>query len=326
MFTELSGITEETGLSFDGEGSLYGYIGKYGTVVSDISGNGIYRVDMFFSAGDAPELRSERKAAVTELVNSLAESLPKNTVMSQSCEDGYVRVDLDRYSLLQENVVYLTEFLDKLADGLGDIMPEGADYKLLYDIAPQPAEKIPDGAVRVRLGFDGRSVLGILGALIGAAAMVVIAVLTVNADLEISTFELKFEVSTYILSAITAAVIFADYRFIARKLDACGVIVCPVFTLGAVVLSGLGAGVRACAKFAEVSFMDALRGFPDYLARYEAVGSFMFGYITRGLILAVVACIGICIFYFSRHPEETVRSERIAANDENPFGKRSGRD
>lgn len=325
MFTELSGITEESGLSFDGENRLCGYIGSYGTVVSDIPGNGIYRVDMFFSPGCPPELHSERKAAVTELVNSLAESLPKNTVISQSCADDHVRVDLNRYSLLQENIIYLTEFLDKLADGLGGIMPKGDEYKLLYDIEPEPAAKVPEGAVRVKLGFDGRSVLGILGALLGAAAMVVIAVLTVNADLEINTFELKFEVSTYILSAITAAVVFADYRFIARKLDACGVIVCPLLTLGAVVLSGLGSGVRACAKFAEVSFMDALRGFPEYLERYEVIGSFIFGYITRGLIFAVVACIAVYIFYFSRHPEETVRSERIASADEDMFGRRSGR-
>ena len=310
MFTELGGITQETGLAFDGVSRLYGSKRGYGTVVTDIEAEGSYRVEMFCDMGSA------RESEISALITELAESLPKNTLTAQSCEWGYVLAVLNKYSLLQENVEYLIEFLDKLADGLASLGVQGREYRLLGEDKPAAAEPAPKGAVRVKLGFDLRSILGILGALLGALAMVVVAVLTVNADFEINTLELRFEISTYILSGLTAAVVFADYRFIARKLDPCGVIVCPLFTVSAVILSGLGAGVRACARFAEVPFLQALRGFPGYLEAYESVGSFMFGYITRGLVLAVIACILIYIFYFSRHPDETERSERYSVPGE----------
>ncbi len=326
MFSELAGIADETGLEFDGEDTLYGYKRGYGVTVTETGD--YYRVRLFCELpsvspdGGAPERAGEKE--LIGAASELGEGLPKNAVRALSYEDGSVIVLLDKYCLFQENVVYLIGFLDKLAGACESLGLKGSSYITRRSAAAKsPAAVKPEkGEVLIKLGFDGRSILGVLGALIGAAAMVVIAVLTVNADLEINTFELKFEISTYILSAITAAVVFADYRFIARKLDACGVIVCPVFTLAAVVLSGLGVGVRACAKFAEVSFMEALRGFPSYLERFESVGSFMLGYISRGVILAVVACVVIYIFYFNRHPDETMRSERIASENENPFGKR----
>lgn len=316
MFTELSGITEETGLSFDGESRLYGYIESFGTVVSDIPGKGEYRIDMFFS--DPHELHDEHAVQIASLVTSLAEGLPKNTVVSQSCEEGYVRIVLDKYELLQENIVYLIEFLDKLAKGLGGIVSGGDSYSVPDDNEPvHEADAPSENAVRIKLRFDWRSIIGLLGAAAGAFAMVVIAILTVNADFEINTLELRFEVSTYILSGITAAIVFADYRFAARKLDAFGVIVCPLLTLAAVVLSGLGTGVRACARFAGASFIDVLRSFPEYLEQYPQAGDFMFGYITRGIVLAVVACVGIYVFYFSRHPEETVKTVREDTREKN---------
>ncbi|MBQ3841549.1 MAG: hypothetical protein II820_02535 [Ruminiclostridium sp.] len=320
MFSELAGIAPETGLEFDGEDTLYGYIRGYGVTVTETGDH--YRVKLFC---EMPSGMSD--TGVKELigaVSELGEGLPKNAVRSLSREDGCVVILLDKYCLFQENAEYLIVFLDKLAGVPERFGIKGAGYmtERKFSAKAPEAPKPEKGEVLIKLGFDARSLLGVLGAIVGAAAMIVIAVLTVNADLEINTFELRFEISTYILSAITAAVVFADYRFLARKLDACGVIVCPVLTLASVVLSGLGAGVKACAEFAGVSFMEALRGFPQYLERYENVGSFMFGYISRGIILAVIACIAIYIFYFNRHPDETMRSERIASANENPFGKR----
>ena len=143
--------------------------------------------------------------------------------------------------------------------------------------------------------------------------MIVISILTVDAKAEADAFGLSFEVSTYILSALTTAVIFADYRFLARKLDACGIMTCPVLSVISVILSGLGAGVRACAKLAQVSFMTVLRDYPRYL-EFDTDGfidKFTAGYITRGLLLAVIASIGFCVVYFERHPDETVLSEKV---------------
>ena len=86
-------------------------------------------------------------------------------------------------------------------------------------------------------------------------------------------------------------VVFADYRFLAHKLDACGVLTCPVLTVLAVVLSGLGAGVRACAKFAGISFIQAFGDYASLLEEYPEVDKFVTGYMTRGAVLSVVAAI-----------------------------------
>ena len=307
MFSELGAVTAETGLEYSAERTaLYGEKRGFGVTVTDDGEH--YTVNIFCVRP------YEREQEMFPVINGLGEGLPKNAVLSQTCEVSCVRVVLDRFCLLQENIVFLTEFLDKLTAELEKLGLSGSSYSFPR-VKVQPAEDVPPDSVRVKLGFDLRSVLGVLGAILGAFAMVVIAILTVDAEFEINTLELRFEISTYVLSAITAAVIFADYRFIARKLDACGVIICPVLTLVSVILSGLGAGVRACAKFAGVSFLQALRSFPEYLARYENVGSFIFGYITRGVVLAVVGCVIIYIFYFTRHPDETVLSEKLVGGE-----------
>ncbi len=316
MFSELSGITAETGLAYSAEhNALYGTVRGFGVTVSDRGGR--YIVDIFC---EKPSERSER---IHALISELGEGLPKNALISQSCGIESVTAELDSFSLMQENVIYLIGFLDKLTEGLDALGLTGSGYR--FFAAEKPAQVTGgENEYRVKLGFDLRSVLGVIGAVIGAAAMVVIAVLTVRADIEITAFGLSTEISAYILSGITAVVVFADYRFLARKLDACGVIACPLLTVLAVIVSGLGAGVKACAAFAGVSFIQAIGDYAALLAEYPEADSFVTGYITRGAVLAVVASIGFCVFYFNRHPDETIRTEKVVSRDEDPLGIRRG--
>lgn len=317
MFSELSGITAETGLEFSGEHTaLYGKMHGFGVTVSERDRR--YIADVFC------EKPTERSGDISALISGLGESLPKNTLISQSCGIETVTAELDRYSLLQENVIYLIEFLDKLTGGLEELGLTGKEHRFFSE-KKSPETAAGENEYKVKLGFDMRSVLGIIGALVGAAAMVVIAVLTVNADVEITAFGLSFEISAYVLSGITAIVVFADYRFLARKLDACGVIICPVLTVIAVILSGLGAGVKACAKFAGVSFIQALGDYASLLGEYPEADKFVTGYMTRGAVLSVVAAIGICVWYFNRHPDETIRAEKVVSKDEDPLGIRGNK-
>jgi hypothetical protein len=306
MFSELSIIAAEAGLSFSGEHTaLYGEKRGFGVVVSDRGGR--YIADIFCEAPDV------RKADISALISSLGEGLPKNTLLSQSLGRETVTAELDGYSLMQENAVYLIEFLDKLTDGLSELGITGKPCRFFAEstpAAPEPAA----GAKRVKLGFDLRSVLGVIGAVIGAAAMVVISVFIVNVKAETDAFGLSTEVSAYILSGAAALVIFADYRFLARKLDACGVIASPVLTVAAVILSGLGAGVKALAQLNGVSFMTALRNYPSYLAAAPDIDKFVMGYITRGTVLAAVACVAFCVLYFNRHPDETILAEKVISD------------
>ena len=303
MFSELKNICDETGLSFSDERTaLYGEKRGFGVTVADTDEG--YDVRFFC------ERPFEREKEIFPIMNELAESLPKNTIIRQTCEVGYVCVLLEKYSLMQENIVCLVEFLDKLAVRLKDLQLDGKPYT--FPRAPKAVGKKPDkDEVRVKLGFDRRSILGLFGALLGAAAMTVIAILIVNVKSEVDAFGLAFEVSTYILSAATVFVVFADYRFLARKLDAAGILACPLLSLVSVTLAGFGAGAKACAQIAGVSFMQALRDYPEYLAAAPEVDKFTAGYITRGIVLAVVASILFCVFYFERHPDETVLTEKV---------------
>ncbi len=311
MFSELSFITEETGLSFSGERTaLYGVKCGFGIIVYDDGGR--YRTEVFC------ERPFERESEIFPIISALGESLPKNTIISQSCEVGQIIVWLEKYNLLQENVEYLIEFLDKLANELSALGLSGREYR--FPTVKKASEEPDKKLVKIKLGFDRRSIFGLLGSVLGAAAMTVIAVFLVNVKAEVNAFGLAFEVSAYIFSAVTTLVIFADYRFVSRKLDAFGIIICTVLSAASVVLSGFGAGAKACGQIAGVSFLEAVRGLPSYLAQNTDVDSFMMGYITRGLILSVLLSVLICIFYFTRHPEETVLTEKTIDPDSDDNG------
>ena len=317
VFSELKNICAETGLSFSDERTaLCGEMRGFGVTVSE--------TDDGFDIRFFCERPFERETEIFPVITALAGKLPRNALLSQSCEVGHIRVLLDKHCLMQEKIVLLAEFLGALAEKLDELRLVGKPYSFPRAVKAEQAKAGKDD-VRVKLGFDRRSVFGLLGALLGAAAMTVISILIVDVKSEVSAFGLAFEVSTYILSAATVFVVFADYRFISRKLDAAGIIACPLLSAGAVVLAGFGAGIKACAQLTGVSFMQALRNYPTYLAEAPDVDKFVAGYITRGLVLAVVASIIFCVVYFERHPDETVLSEKVRSvksdGVELPFGK-----
>ena len=317
MFSELEYIAAETGLEYSaGRTALFGEKHGFGVTVADKEGQ--YIADIFC------EEPSAHRAEITAAVSGVGESLPKNTLMSQTCGRETVTVVLDRYGLLQENAAYLIGFLDKLTVELEKLGIAGKEYRFYAEEKPAADAMPSENEVRVKLGFDLRSVLGMIGAVIGAAAMAVIAVLLVDVKLESIAFGNATEMSAYILSGITALVVFADYRFLARKLDACGIIVCPVLTVLAVLMSGIGAGVRGWIAVFGGSFVQTLLNFPERLAAepMEAAtfDAFITGYISRGILFGLLVSVGFCLFYFSRHPDETIRSEKVVSRGENPLG------
>lgn len=314
MFSELKNICEDTGLGFSDEHSaLYGKKNGFGVTVTDT--DDIYEVKVFCVRP------FDLEEQISALVSDVGESLPKNTVKSLSLEASFVCLRLEKSCLLQENIVYLIGALDKLTSGLGELEAEGSEPYL--PVVKRTGRELPaKKEMKIKLGFDMRSVIGLFGALIGAAAMTVIAVLIVNVRFEINTFGLAFEVSTYVLSAATVAVIFADYRFLAKKLDACGVIACPVLSVISVILAGLGAGVKVYSQALDIPFMAALRTYSDYLSKEQDIDRFVAGYITRGLVLAVIASIVVCIWYFRRHPDEMILTEKAVTEGDGKQSKR----
>ena len=309
-FSELKFAAEDTGLSFDeGRSSLIGSKRNFGVIVSD--GSDSYEV-LFFA--DCPY---KKENEIRDIINSLSEGLPKNTIMSQSCEVNFVAVSLDKRQLLQENLCYLVEFLDKLSCELEGLSLNGTEPVFPTEKkAVKPEQELPKNAVKVKLSFDMRSLFGLFGAVIGAFAISVIAILLSDASAEAQLFGLRVEVSAYILSAAATALIFSDYRFLARKLDPCGIIACPVLSVLSVIFSGLGAGVKAVCALSGAVAGEVIADFSGYLSRYDIADKFIAGYISRGIILAVLASIIICLLYFRKHPEEMTRSEKIVTESE----------
>ena len=313
-FSELKFAAEDTGLSFyESRNALIGSMRDFGVIVSDRSDS--YEVLIF---ADCPY---KKEKEIRDTINSLSESLPKNTIISQHCELNFAAVSLDKRQLLQEKLCYLVEFLDKLSCELEALSLKGTEpffpsEKKAVKQTEKSEKELPKNSVKVKLGFDMRSLFGIFGAVIGAFAITVIAILLSDVTTEAQLFGLRVEVSAYILSSAATALIFSDYRFLARKLDPCGIIACPVLSVLSVIFSGLGAGVKAMCALSGAGAAEVISDFSGYLSRYDVADKFIAGYISRGIILAVLASLIICLVYFQKHPEEMTKSEKIITEDE----------
>lgn len=309
-FSELKLIAGDTGLDFDGSfPALIGEREGLGVTVTDT--DGIYEIRIF--AEDIFKSEKELFSAVCRL----SESLPKNTMLNQSCEVGYLSVKLDKFRLLQENIVYLKEFLDKLTLEISEKKLSG-----MKPVLPKKTvvteKSLPKNARRLKLGFSKESLFGFIGAVIGAIAVTALAIFVITPETEETLMSVSFSVTfaPYIAAAAAALIIFSDYRFLARKLDAFGVIACPVLTILTVITSGFGITVKGIMNTLGISMNDAISGFPDYLSDNGILANFFGGYTMGGIILSVLASILIYIFYFNRHPEETESSEKIILEEE----------
>ncbi|MGN0618831.1 MAG: hypothetical protein ACI4J7_07390 [Ruminiclostridium sp.] len=309
-FSELKFAAEDTGLSFDeSRNALIGSMHDFGVIVSDSSDS--YEV-LFFA--DCPY---KKENEMRDIINSLSESLPKNTIISQSCQLKFVAVSLDKRQLLQENLCYLVEFLDKLSRELEALCLTGTKPVFPTEKKTEKQEQeLPKNAVKISLRFDMRSLFGLFGAILGAFAITVIAILLSNVTAEAQLFGLRVEISAYILSAAATALIFSDYRFLAKKLDPCGIIVCPVLSVLSVIFSGLGSGIKAVCALSGAGAAEVISDFSGYLSRYDIADKFIVGYISRGIILAVLVSLIICLVYFRKHPEEMIKGEKIVTENE----------
>lgn len=309
-FSELKAAADDFGLSFDDEKQLlFGEKNGYGVVIAD-SGD-IYDVRIFCVQP------YKNEAAVINAVTSLAESLPKNTMRIQSCEYGYVHAALEKYTLLQEKIVYLIEFLEKLAAELKRLGIAPDAYQLPKQTKKNETAEIPKNAVKIKLGFDARSILGLLGAVLGAIAVIVISVMTISIPLEADAFGNFFEISVYAVPVAACGLVFFDYIFLARKLDAFGIIICTLLTLAAVYLSAFGTAVRTITSLESGTSAGAvIADFQTFLGSHEAVDNFMMRHTTESMIFAALGALVFIIYYFRKHPKETVDSEKYIITDE----------
>ncbi len=306
-FSELSLAEADSGLTYNPDRlSLIGKKLGYGTVVSDENDEYIVRI--------FAETPHKREKAISDGINKLSESLSKNTINSQRCEYGFVEVRLNKYCLLQENLVLLIDFLDKLTELLASLEIKGAEPQLPKISQPEP-EKKPDKNVRkINLRFDFGSIKGLFGALIAGFASIWIAemLITVTPDKVIPTSGM---INSYVIAVLTTALIFFDYRFLAKKLDAFGVLVCPIVSVLTAVLSSVTVAAKVISGIAEIPFADAFGIIGDLYNFNADAASFVEGYLVAGVLISILASVAVCVYYFSRHPDEMFSNEIIIKNN-----------
>lgn len=307
-YSELSLAERDAGLRYDAERlTLTGEKRGYGIAVSEHGDE--YQITIY---ADAPY---QKEKAIFSRISELASELPKNALLSQRCEVDSIEIHLRRDLFLQEKLPLLLGFSDRLLDALAEEQIVGAPVRRAEEAAkPAPKEKKESGG-KIKLRFDLGSVKGLIGAVVGAAAMVFISMASVDLRSKSGIGGTITELSGYVLAAAATLLIFSDYRFLARKLDAFGVIVCPILSVLCAVFSGLLATAKAFAAAAETPLSDAISRLSELYELEPEIASFGAGYLMIGVVISGFASLFYCLWYFKKHPDEMIKTEKNRAKD-----------
>ncbi len=309
IFSELSLAAHDCGLTYNEESAaLVGFMNNLGVVILERGDEYILRI-----SAEKPYRFEE---AIKSEICTLSESMPKNTINRQCCNTDNCEIYLRKSALLQENLALLVAFSETLTEYLNSLGLVGKDPVIPEKTAAQNISPEKKPARRIKLSFDFGSVKGLFGALIGAAAMVFITYALVTFETEQDAASTLTEIGSYVLSAAAATLIFFDYRFLARKLDAFGVIACPVIS----VVSSVFAAILATAKsFAYLTGTSALAALANLDKLYELspdLASAGGGYLLTSVVISVFASLLNCLWYFSKHPDEMTKTEKIDEKSE----------
>ena len=306
-FSELSFAEADSGLTYDPERSaLIGKKRDYGVIVSDE--NDEYTVKVF------AELPFKHEKSISEGINNLSKSLSKNTINSQRCEYEFVEVRMNKYCLLQEKLGYLIDFLDKLTELLCSLGIKGSELKLPEIVQVKKEKNTEKNVKKINLRFDLNSIKGLFGALIAGFASIWIAqmLVTVTPD---KTVPDSGMINSYVIAFITTVLVFFDYRFLAKKLDAFGVIVCPVVSVLTAVLASAAVAAKVISRIAEIPLAEGFAGIGGIYEFNEDIAHFVEVYFVAGVLISMLSSVIVCVYYFNRHPEEMFTNEIIVKNE-----------
>lgn len=310
IFSELSLAQNDFGLEyFSDNAALCGEKNGFGVCVYDMPDDNRYAVCIF------AELHTQDFSSVTALVNKICEGLPKNTTVSHSEAAGGISVNLLRDALLQENITLLIEFLDKLTAALANAEIKGKPPVLKAIAAKKQQPAKAEKARTIKLRFDLGSVKGIFGAVIAAIVCVTLSVLAVSLD---SAFFIG-EVYAIAIGALTALLIIFDYAFLARKIDACGLIFNSVLTFLSIYISSYSVGVKEYLRLLpDKSLSDIFSEYTDLTSRFAEsnpeITAFQLELFTKGLFAAAAASVVAYMIYFRRNSSEMYADEKTLQN------------
>ena len=240
--------------------------------------------------------------------------MSKNTINSQNCEYGFIEVRLNKNCLLQENLVLLIDFLDKLTEQLNTLGIKGAEPVLPTISHLEPKKQDEKNIRKINLKFDFNSIKGLIGALIATFAMTFIA--SISVKFNPNSGNGFAQIGAYVLSGVTTLLIFFDYRFLAKKIDAFGIIVCPLLSIATAFLSSITVGAKSAAFVTKTTFAEGFTMIGKLYDISPDLAAFVEGYLINTLVVSVMASILTCVVYFNRHPDEMFNNEIIVKNDD----------
>lgn len=301
VFSELKNISAETGLDWDESRlALIGTLYDYPVVLKDIPEKREYLLTVFC------RMRTDVDESVTKGINLLLEKLPPNAVTGRKNELRYQQLRFNAPLLYQENLPLLADFVKELAK-LSDsfqLVPCEMEEKIAFPIEkiqPKKREKRPADSVSKR--FDKYSVRGFSGALLGAAAMSVIAGIIIRGN---DGSDVGAMLASWSSGALIALVTLADYRFLARKIDVFGALSCSFLTAAACVLCSLIGAVRAMIRggaglFPDPPFFSVVRNRMLYVLLFGEVTDEFLLMLIKSLFTALLASAAFYTIYYRRH-------------------------
>lgn len=310
-FSELSLAAHDLGLTYNEEVvALIGYLNTLGVVISERSDE--YILQIF------AEKPYRYETAIKEIISVLSESMPKNTINRQLYEVDRCEIHFRKSALLQEKLALLVAFSETLTEkicGLGIIGAEPQLPEIPTD--EKTVQTAKKSERRIKLSFDFGSVKGLFGALIGAAAMMFITYSLVNITTDSGVTSTFTELGGYLLSAAATTLVFFDYRFLAKKLDAFGVIACPIISVISSVFGSVLVTAKAFASLSGTSVLTALASLDSLYEKSAELASAGGGYMTIGIVVSVFASLLNCLWYFNKHPDEMTKTEKSDTKNAN---------
>lgn len=307
-FSELQALASDLGLNWnDIDMCLEGNINNYPVCIADLQDSREYLLTIFCNA---PAKHPEIEKELITGINTLLDKMPKNCVTARRDELQYRQLCFNAGYLYQENSILLSAFVLKFCELLTalEISPSAPDP--IQALPPKkevenPAHSLqkakkPKNAVSKR--FDKYSIRGLIGAVIGGAAMAVISSTMADRD----PANIGAMLSSWAAGALMALVILADYSFLAKKIDIFGTVACSIVTLLSCLFCSIFGILRIMTNTAKtldasVTFSDTARNWTAYTLLFPDVPNYFSTLLLKNIFMAAVASGLFYVFYFRRH-------------------------
>lgn len=298
IFSELSLIEKETGLSYDAETAVLSGV-KNGVPVAVFDNDKKHRFDIVCGA-----VLTDRNLG---RIYTMAERFPKKTLLGVENRDGCVFIYCKGYNLMQENLTILIAFLEKLTAFVKSEMRsttpieiskvlELEDYAIITKKSAKTAPKTRSTSGKNETKATVKGILGgLIGLILGCSIFVVFIMLS--------------DLVGWIGGLVMSAAVVSLYTVFSHKLKTIDCIFTAILTFAGWVLSnGFAYLFQIFLKEQEAGVQVNIFGIIDNLSQYSLQYSGLTGNMINRLfvtfVFVVAGAIGSYLFYYKHHGKD----------------------